>query len=132
VKRYTPSPAVGAFFNALVAACNTPPLLISMFNIQRYQLNFTLPAVPPRPSDPVDAAFYDHVCMDLYAALQNALAVQAAAIQTMVAQSTAAAATVPGTPEYALATGDLTGLPDWQAQQIATQINQNLVGGVAP
>jgi len=40
-------------------------------------------------------------------------------------------ASVPGTPEYALATGDMTGLPDWQAAQIASQLNANNLG-VAP
>ncbi len=88
MRAFTPSAPIAAFFNALESAAasglkSAPAGLGYSYTYRAYPL----PAVPPRPTDPHEAAFYDTICMPLYNQMLAANQADAAAITPTAATS---------------------------------------------
>lgn len=80
MRPFTPQSSTVAFFNALEAAAKRGRVMGTLWGGYTYQyVSYALPPIPPRPTDPVEAAFFDRVCMALYNQMQTANAQMQAA-----------------------------------------------------
>lgn len=94
---FTPSAPIAAFFEALIAqASQAPYQAANAGGVPLLELAITLPAIPARPTDPVEAAFFDNLCMPLY----NQLAAAAAAQAADLAQYPGVTAPAASAPQY--------------------------------
>lgn len=97
MRTFQPSPPIAAFYEALIALANQAPQQVSGWGGYAYSyLPISVPAVPAAPTDPVELAFFQTICLPLYNAVVAAAgigtSIAAPPVQTLADIQAAAAA----------------------------------------
>jgi hypothetical protein len=107
VRPFVPSDPIKAFYETCAWYARLAPVDGSGWGGYGYKyLTLAVPPIPPRPTNPEEAAFFDNVCMPLYNLL-----VQATGIGTAIVSGVTPAGT-PYVPP-----------PSPQVQELATALN---------